>query len=353
MAITLEMPSGQSIVLESQSVTIRPDRQCDVRLPGIQPRHAKIIKIAGKWMIESVGDWLLQVGDGVPGRKCWINPGDRIRLTESAPVIVFQPQAHDGGIFTPASAETSEPPPVSQPAAFPRVPQAIAKARPSQQPPSLDGTQNLASGFGAYLMQHFVATRWPAAFGVCCGMLAAPVIGLLKPVLGLYGMVAILATVAGAGAVCGVVYLLARFFAYWLGGEKTVSDYVPSYAGAITYFCLTLLAPLVPLLIAECFTPPHGLLATIVPQFQKEQARWFSRSHVDLAGTIGSVGDRKNTDNVSNSEKHATLRSNTRVDKAANGGPVTASVDVGEHEDIHKGNTEKADGSKAPPAFVG
>ena len=49
----------------------------------LQPIHAEVIKVAGRWMVESTGDWLLQVGDGVPGRKLWLHPGDVLHLTES------------------------------------------------------------------------------------------------------------------------------------------------------------------------------------------------------------------------------------------------------------------------------
>ena len=94
MAITVELSSGQRIVVESESATVGSDQSCDISLPDVkqlQPRHAQIRKVANKWMIESSGDWLLQVGDGVPGRKCWLSPGDVIHLTESGPLLIFAP----------------------------------------------------------------------------------------------------------------------------------------------------------------------------------------------------------------------------------------------------------------------
>lgn len=92
MAIMVQLPSGRTLVVESSAATIGSDPGCDVALPEdgqVQPRHARIKKVANRWMIESEGDWLIQVGNGVPGRKQWLKPNDTIRLTESGPCIVF------------------------------------------------------------------------------------------------------------------------------------------------------------------------------------------------------------------------------------------------------------------------
>ena len=43
-------------------------------------------------MVESAGDWLLQVGNGVPGRKLWLQLGDVLHLTESGVRLTFEPQ---------------------------------------------------------------------------------------------------------------------------------------------------------------------------------------------------------------------------------------------------------------------
>ena len=94
MAITLELPSGQIFIVENDSATIGRSSGNDIVIPDspeIQPVHATITQAANKWMIESAGDWLLQVGNGVPGRKLWLKPNDSIRLSESGPIIVFEP----------------------------------------------------------------------------------------------------------------------------------------------------------------------------------------------------------------------------------------------------------------------
>lgn len=94
MAIRIQLSSGQNVEFDSPSATVGTDPSCDIVVPeqeGLHARHATIKRIVNRWMIESEGDWPLQVGQEVPGRKAWLEPGDVIRLTESGPSIVFQP----------------------------------------------------------------------------------------------------------------------------------------------------------------------------------------------------------------------------------------------------------------------
>jgi len=95
MAITVELGFGQIITVQRDTATIGQDPGADIRIPDspkIQPIHARIVKVANRWMIQSAGDWLLQVGDGVPGRKLWLNSGDLVHLSESGPYMVFDPK---------------------------------------------------------------------------------------------------------------------------------------------------------------------------------------------------------------------------------------------------------------------
>jgi hypothetical protein len=96
MSIILQLPSGQRISVEASAIVIGRGPSCNVALTGdgrVQPRHATIRKMAGKWMVQSEGDWLIRVGNGVPGGKAWVNPGEEIHLTETGPIIVFMPTA--------------------------------------------------------------------------------------------------------------------------------------------------------------------------------------------------------------------------------------------------------------------
>ena len=116
MAITIELPDGQRIQIERTSITVGHEPGVDVVIPSpdLQPVHARITKVAGRWMVESAGDWLLQVGDGVPGRKHWLQSDQVIRLTESGIRIVFEPAGST---------------PLSQPKARDAVPVSTAKGK--------------------------------------------------------------------------------------------------------------------------------------------------------------------------------------------------------------------------------
>ena len=112
MGITLELPSGQRVAVEASTILVGRDPACNVALPDedrIRPRHATIKRVANRWMIQSEGDWLLQVGSGVPGGKCWLNPDDVIRLTEAGPNIVFMPTVEQDQNRRHASFDTPAP----------------------------------------------------------------------------------------------------------------------------------------------------------------------------------------------------------------------------------------------------
>jgi molecular chaperone DnaK len=93
MSITITTPNGDKVRLDSDSALIGRDRTCQIALPeepSLQPIHAKIRKVANRWMVEAQGEWQIQVGTGMPGRMSWLQPGDMIRLTESGPALIFE-----------------------------------------------------------------------------------------------------------------------------------------------------------------------------------------------------------------------------------------------------------------------
>ena len=59
--------------------------------PQLDERHAVLRLVAGRWLIESLGEHTLLIGDGRPVRYGWLSEGDVIRLTESGPSLTFQP----------------------------------------------------------------------------------------------------------------------------------------------------------------------------------------------------------------------------------------------------------------------
>lgn len=95
MAITIGLADGRRITTERDTATIGRGPGADVVVASdeIQPIHARVLQVAGRWMVESTGDWLLQAGDSVPGRKQWLAPDRVIWLTESGVMVVFDPSA--------------------------------------------------------------------------------------------------------------------------------------------------------------------------------------------------------------------------------------------------------------------
>ena len=94
MAFTLETGDGRRVAIDGSSATLGQGDECQIRFPGdsrLLPVHATIRKVADRWLIEAQGDWNVQVGEAIPSRLCWLKPGDRIRLTELGPIVVFEP----------------------------------------------------------------------------------------------------------------------------------------------------------------------------------------------------------------------------------------------------------------------
>jgi pSer/pThr/pTyr-binding forkhead associated (FHA) protein len=150
MAITVELGFGQIITVERDSATIGADPGADIRIPDspkIQPIHARIVKVANKWMIQSAGDWLLQVGEAPPGRKLWLNSGDLVHLSDTGPYMVFDPKpiapkpvvqpAETGGTPQTTEAEKTQLPPFLQPVA-PAKTEKPNKPQTSKQPEEED-----------------------------------------------------------------------------------------------------------------------------------------------------------------------------------------------------------------------
>ena len=58
-------------------------------------------------MVQSAGDWVLQVEDGVLGRKHWLEPNQVIRLTESGITVVFEPTVESAPTNQPKVADAT------------------------------------------------------------------------------------------------------------------------------------------------------------------------------------------------------------------------------------------------------
>ncbi len=100
MSITIQLPSNERKVFDTTSILIGSAAVCDIQLAELRPQHAKIRKLANRWMVESLGDWPVQSGENEPGKRCWLKSGEHVTLTPDGPALVFQP-----------SEETAQPAP--------------------------------------------------------------------------------------------------------------------------------------------------------------------------------------------------------------------------------------------------
>lgn len=131
MSLILGIDSRQ-MEFSSQSITIgrSPTSQLSIADPRLSEQHAVLKQVAGRWLIEAVGETAIRVGDGRPSKIAWLNPGDVISLTETGPTLTFSPVVASAPIAVPTPPverlpEISlpvvnvAPPPVASPAVSP------------------------------------------------------------------------------------------------------------------------------------------------------------------------------------------------------------------------------------------
>lgn len=95
MAFHIEMPDGNKIIVDGVAARIGRDPNCHIAFPNeaaLHPTHARIRRVGNKWLIQTEGDWEIQVGSAAPGRMSWLSQGDIIYLTPSGPMVIF----HEG-----------------------------------------------------------------------------------------------------------------------------------------------------------------------------------------------------------------------------------------------------------------
>ena len=147
MTITIRLPSGERREIDQDSVLIGRGARCAICVPEaghLQEEHARLRKIADRWMVESRGDWLIRVGNDAPARFGWLKTGDTIRLSKGGPELVFEPAHEDvvlSGLEAPGDGEpevtTPQPVPV-QTATTPAMPPLSPDCEvPSASPPPL------------------------------------------------------------------------------------------------------------------------------------------------------------------------------------------------------------------------
>ncbi|NLS95281.1 MAG: hypothetical protein GXX96_24335 [Planctomycetaceae bacterium] len=147
------------------------------------------------------------------------------------------------------------PPPITPPPVIPK-----------QSPPG-------QLSFGQYWSCHFAQTRGPWAFGVALGLIVVPVLSLLKPAIGMRGLVIVLVAVVVLSLTLLLIYTYQRLVAYFLTRTTELLNRPRSRIAPFGFTSLLLAIVIGPLVAGESFVPECGLLATLVPQLKEEQAR--------------------------------------------------------------------------------
>ncbi|MBS0204799.1 MAG: hypothetical protein JSS49_17980 [Planctomycetes bacterium] len=125
MSIRLEV-DGKVVEINEDTVVLGSDPGCSISLPQVgemTPRHAVIRKIAGRWIVEVREAAFIRVGDQPSARMHWLNPGDVIYLTDTAPEIVFEPDAASRRTVSVRATLDADPP--------------TSESRPRSQPKSM------------------------------------------------------------------------------------------------------------------------------------------------------------------------------------------------------------------------
>jgi hypothetical protein len=134
MAITIELPSGQRVSVSKDIAVVGSDVLCDVRLAGLEPRHARIRKLASRWLIESLGAWTIQVRNGDTSRMAWLRSEDLITLTPGGVRIIFEPKT---AVRTPMTSVVER--------KRPRDPTPLQKSIGTDRAPSSEARQDNGS----------------------------------------------------------------------------------------------------------------------------------------------------------------------------------------------------------------
>lgn len=129
-------------------MTVGRETDSDFRVEsaGVAPRHAIFREVQGKWLVESVCDQSLIVGDGRATQLAWLGSRDKVRLGPSSPELLFE-LAATGPADRPAGDSGS---PVRS-----REPAGLPNTRPTRIPSWLSA----AGGLAAVLMLAFFFWR--------------------------------------------------------------------------------------------------------------------------------------------------------------------------------------------------
>ena len=104
MSIKIEISGRSPLIFTSDQIALGSDPSCAVSFPDaseIQPVHAVIKEVDGRWMIEACKAESPVVSNGQSARVHWLKPGDVIQLTRNSPLVTFELTDDDDEDFLP------------------------------------------------------------------------------------------------------------------------------------------------------------------------------------------------------------------------------------------------------------
>ena len=96
MSVNIQLSSGERLEFGHGPLVIGRDPRCQICIDdkrGIHRQHARLREVDGRWLVETAGEWAIQVGQNRPTRSEWLNPGDVIKLSKNGHWLIFQPDA--------------------------------------------------------------------------------------------------------------------------------------------------------------------------------------------------------------------------------------------------------------------
>jgi hypothetical protein len=130
-------------------------------------------------------------------------------------------------------------------------------------------------GWFAYLRGHFRQTRGPLAFGLAAAILLAPLLSLVKPVVGREVLAALPVVVAVLAALVFATYVVRTTKTYFTLSDRRLREDETSGLAILAWWCLWLAVGVGPVTFAEWHAPPNGWLVEFVPELHEEQIRWL------------------------------------------------------------------------------
>ncbi len=196
--------------------------------------------------------------------------------------------------------------------------------------------------FYKYLTGHFASARGLWVWWAILAILLAPVLSFAKPFVGFRGLVIFVVGTGVASALAGILYLIQRVLAFYLGGERNLPTNARSRMAQMSYGCFAMLTPLAVLLGVEFFSPPRGIIATLLPDLRNAQERIPGNVLAQLDSSVSASAAATNPQTVQESNGPAVTTTRS-ADNQSNSPPTSPS------DSPHPAST-KASASSTPDA---